>query len=125
MNISQFKKPSKEQLKKVAIAVLILSILYSLYGGFEGDSFDQDLAASQANQRVAPAAANTLDADHAEIRAQLQPLRYTTLSAEIPARIDKFKYREGDSFKKGDALILLDCVFQKAQLIKAKAAKEA
>ena len=125
MNISQLKKPSKEQLKKVAIAVLVLSVLYSLYGGFEGDSFDQDLAASQANQRAVSTPVNSLDADHAEIRAQLQPLRYTTLSAEIPARIDKFKYREGDAFKKGDALILLDCVFQKAQLIKAKAAKEA
>lgn len=125
MNISQFKKPSKEQLKKVAIAVLVLSVLYSLYGGFEGDSFDQDLAASQANQRAVPIAINALDSDHAEIRAQLQPLRYTTLSAEIPARIDKFKYREGDAFKKDDALILLDCVFQKAQLIKAKAAKDA
>jgi len=125
MNISQLKRPSKEQLKKVAIAVLVLSVLYSLYGGFEGDSFDQDLAASQANQRAVPTPVNSLDADHAEIRAQLQPLRYTTLSAEIPARIDKFKYREGDAFKKGDALILLDCVFQKAQLIKAKAAKEA
>ena len=125
MNMTQFKKPSKEQLKKVAIAVLVLSVLYSLYGGFEGDSFDQDLAASQANHREVPAVVNALDADHAEIRAQLQPLRYTTLSAEIPARIDKFKYREGDAFKKGDTLILLDCVFQKAQLIKAKAAKEA
>jgi len=125
MKLPEIRKPTKEQYKKIGIAIVAASIIYSIYGGFESDTFERDLAASQSTRREVPAPENHLDANKVEIRAQLQPLRYTTLSAEIPARVEKFKLREGDSFKKGDPLVLLDCVFQKAQFIKAKASKEA
>ena len=125
MKLPAFRKPSKEQYQKIGIGIVIASVIYSIYGGFDSDSFDLDSMASQALRKEVQPPVNQLDSNNIEIRAQLQPLRYTTLSAEIPARIEKFKLREGDSFKKGDALVHLDCVFQKAQLIKAKAAKDA
>ena len=57
----------------------------------------------------------------AEIRAQLTARNYTTLSSETSARIDRITSRVGDHFKKGDLLIVFDCVTQRAQVAKAKA----
>ncbi|MBF0339344.1 MAG: efflux RND transporter periplasmic adaptor subunit [Magnetococcales bacterium] len=55
------------------------------------------------------------------IRAQLVPRQFTTLSAEVAAKVEKLPFREGERFKKGDTLILLDCAIQKSQLEKARA----
>lgn len=60
--------------------------------------------------RPAPPTAATLD--KAEIRAQLSPRRYTTLSAEIPARLARIAVRESETFKAGQVLIQLDCALQ-------------
>ena len=60
-------------------------------------------------------------ANAAEIRAQLTPRNYTTLSSEASARIDRIATRVGQHFKKGDVLIAFDCVTQRAQLARAKA----
>jgi RND family efflux transporter MFP subunit len=57
----------------------------------------------------------------AEIRAQLTPRNFTTLSSETSARIDKIATRVGQHFKKGDLLIAFDCVTQRAQVARAKA----
>src|SRR4051812_15239730 len=57
----------------------------------------------------------------AEIRAQLTPRNYTTLSSETSARIDRIATRVGEHFKKGDLLIAFDCVTQRAQVARAKA----
>lgn len=57
-----------------------------------------------------------------EIRAQLMPRRYTTLAAEIGAKINRLPIPEGGSFRSGDNLISFDCSLQQAQLNKAKAA---
>jgi membrane fusion protein (multidrug efflux system) len=56
-----------------------------------------------------------------EIRAQLMPLRYTTLASEIGARIRKLPFPESRSFKAGDVLAVLDCSVQQAQRNKARA----
>ncbi len=61
-------------------------------------------------------------ADEPEIRAQLVPKRFTTLSAEIPARIDHLTVREGERFKEGQLLVGLDCALQRAQADEARAA---
>jgi len=57
----------------------------------------------------------------AEIRAQLTPRNYTTLSSEASARIDRIATRVGEHFKKGELLIAFDCVTQRAQVARAKA----
>jgi RND family efflux transporter MFP subunit len=56
-----------------------------------------------------------------EIRAQLTPRHYTTLSSEMAARIDRIATRVGERFKKGDVLVAFDCATQKAQLAHALA----
>jgi RND family efflux transporter MFP subunit len=60
-----------------------------------------------------------------EIRAQLMPRRYTTLAAEIGAKISRLPVAEGSSFRQGETLIGFDCSLQQAQLNKAKAALQA
>lgn len=57
-----------------------------------------------------------------ELRAQLTPRDYTTLAAEIGAKVEKIAVRDGDRFKKGAVLIAFDCSIQRAQWAEAKAA---
>lgn len=56
-----------------------------------------------------------------EIRAQLTPRRFTTLSSEIGARVSHVHVSEGDAFRKGQVLVSFDCSLQEAQLAKSKA----
>jgi membrane fusion protein (multidrug efflux system) len=56
-----------------------------------------------------------------EIRAQLAPHRYTTLAAEIGAKINRLPVQEGGAFKAGQSLVSFDCSLQQAQLNKARA----
>lgn len=60
--------------------------------------------------------------DNREIRAQLAPRRYTTLAAEIGAKINRLPLLEGAAFKQGQVLVQFDCMLQQAQLAKANAA---
>ena len=57
-----------------------------------------------------------------EVRAQITPKRYTTLSSEIPARIERIPAKEGERFRQGDLLVALDCSLQRAQAEEARAA---
>ncbi|MET0383583.1 MAG: efflux RND transporter periplasmic adaptor subunit [Burkholderiaceae bacterium] len=63
--------------------------------------------------------------DRREIRAQLTPRRYTTLAAEIGAKVSRIPVAEGARFRAGETLVSLDCALQQAQLNKARAALEA
>lgn len=56
-----------------------------------------------------------------EIRAQLLPRRYTTVAAEIGAKISRLPIAEGGAFKSGQLLVSFDCSLQQAQLQKAQA----
>jgi membrane fusion protein (multidrug efflux system) len=56
-----------------------------------------------------------------EIRAQLTARQYTTLSSEMAGRIDRLATRVGDSFRKGDVLVAIDCSVQRAQLARSDA----
>jgi membrane fusion protein (multidrug efflux system) len=56
-----------------------------------------------------------------DIRAQLAPRRFTTIAAEIGAKISRIGVVEGGRFKAGQTLVSLDCSLQQAQLQKAKA----
>lgn len=59
-----------------------------------------------------------------EIRAQLTPRRYTTIAAEIGAKITRIAVEEGGSFKAGELLVSFDCMLQEALLKKAEAEQE-
>lgn len=56
-----------------------------------------------------------------EIRAQLSPRRFTTLAAEIGAKISRLPVGEGGTFRAGQVLVQFDCALQRAQLEKARA----
>lgn len=60
-----------------------------------------------------------------EIRAQLMPRRYTTLAAEIGAKINHLPVVEGAAFGVGALLVRFDCSLQQAQLQKARAELDA
>jgi RND family efflux transporter MFP subunit len=67
------------------------------------------------------AQAQSYSLERMEMRAQLSPQRYTTLSAELGAKIARITVKEGERFKAGEKLIEFDCALQAAQLDKAKA----
>lgn len=72
--------------------------------------------------QVLPTEADAAPAARArEIRAQLTPRRYTTVSSEIGARISKMHVSEGSSFKAGATLVSFDCSLQEAQMRKSEA----
>ncbi len=62
------------------------------------------------------------DAAQLDIRAQLSPRRFTTLSAELGAKIDRLAVREGERFREGQALVAMECSIHRASLEKARAA---
>lgn len=78
------------------------------------------VAAAQPNPAVAAPAGSALD--QREIRAQLMPRRYTTLAAEIGAKVERLPIPEGGRFKAGQLLVRFDCSLQQAQMNKARAA---
>jgi RND family efflux transporter MFP subunit len=83
-------------------------------------------AANAASVQPAPRVpAERAGLEKQDIRAQLSPLRYTTIASEIGAKISRIGVPEGASFRAGQLLIQLDCSIQQAQLQKARAALEA
>jgi RND family efflux transporter MFP subunit len=66
-------------------------------------------------------APGTSGLDRQEIRAQLRPIRYTTLSAEIGAVAQRILVKEGQRFEMGTILIQLDCALHDAQRAKSTA----
>ena len=89
------------------------------------------LAPAGAQSPAAPGAAPVAPAkkpsgavpamERQEIRAQLLPRRYTTVAAEIGAKISRLPVAEGGAFKAGQLLVSFDCSLQQAQLQKAQA----
>jgi membrane fusion protein (multidrug efflux system) len=63
---------------------------------------------------------DTTSDDH-RIRTQLVSPDAVILSSELAAKIDALPLREGDSFKRGDKLVVFDCGLYDAQFKKAQA----
>jgi membrane fusion protein (multidrug efflux system) len=70
---------------------------------------------------AAPAPSTKPAMERQEIRAQLLPRRYTTIAAEIGAKVSRLPVAEGNAFKAGQLLVSFDCSLQQAQLQKAQA----
>jgi len=82
--------------------------------------------AQQPTARLIPTTLGAPPAIDAQApRVQLTAHDYTTLSAEIGAKISEVLVREGQAFKAGQALVRLDCTLEKAQLAKARAVYDA
>ena len=83
------------------------------------------LAQAPAGNRPAAPAAAPAGArpaiERQDIRAQLLPRRYTTIAAEIGAKVNQITVSEGSAFRAGQLLVSFDCSIQRAQLDKAQA----
>lgn len=77
---------------------------------------------AQAQAPAAPAPQVRPALEKQDIRAQLSPRRFTTIAAEIGAKVSRLGVAEGARFKAGQTLVALDCSLQQASLQKAKAA---
>ena len=78
--------------------------------------------AQTAVQASTPSAASTSNLmDSREVRGQLSPWRFTTLAAEIPAKVIRVQPQEGGVFSAGQTLVTFDCAMYESQLDKAKA----
>lgn len=101
---------------KGLLAVVIVGPLVAIAVFERGDR-----AAAPPPQASAPVAAPVQD-DRVELRVQILPRYYTLLTTEIGAKVSRLPVREGETFKKGAALVVLDCSTYRAQLDKANAA---
>lgn len=63
--------------------------------------------------------------DQQDIRVQLMPRHFTTIAAEIGAKISRISVQEGGSFKAGQELVVFECSLQQTQLEKAQAELDA
>ncbi|MBS1191934.1 MAG: efflux transporter periplasmic adaptor subunit [Rhodocyclaceae bacterium] len=101
-----------------------LAFLAPLLAGLSHSVPAADLPRAPAAPVVAPVPAVPAGSalEKREIRAQLTPRRYTTLAAEIGAKVNRLPVPEGGHFRAGETLIGFDCSLQHAQLNKAKAA---
>ncbi len=92
-----------------------------------GKAVAQAPAASHATPAAKPtapvpaSAAKLTGLEKQDIRAQLMPRRYTSLAAEIGAKVQRLPVAEGASFKQGQLLVAFDCSVQQAQHARAQA----
>ncbi len=87
------------------------------------------MAQTAPNPSTSPSTSAAAPADPTggteSVRVLLTPRRYTTLAAEIGARVDQLPVPEGAAFAAGDLLVVLDCSSQSAQLARARAMLDA
>ena len=79
---------------------------------------------SPVDPATTPKAVTNSGLTRQDIRAQLTPRRYTTIAAEIGAKVSNLPVTEGGSFIEGQVLVQFDCSLQRAQLDKAEAELE-
>lgn len=104
---------------------LLAALLIAAGTGFAADPQRPPAVTSPQVVPVVPAApkaaAAAPAAEQREIRAQLAPRRFTTLAAEVGAKISRLPVQEGGTFRAGQVLVQLDCSLPQAQLEKARA----
>ena len=61
------------------------------------------------------------EAGKQDIRAQLSAVTYNSIASELSAKISELPFKEGQSFKVGQVLVVFDCATQQAQFQKTKA----
>jgi membrane fusion protein, multidrug efflux system len=56
------------------------------------------------------------------VRGLIKPVERAIISSEIAAKVSSIPFKSGDTFKKGDELVVFDCSFYRADLASAEAA---
>lgn len=103
------------------MSVLVSALRTIVAGALAGAAAILLAAPPAVRAAVPPPAPAAATLETREIRAQLSPRRYTTLAAEIGAKINRLPLSEGAAFRQGQLLVQFDCALQQAQLAKAEA----
>jgi RND family efflux transporter MFP subunit len=102
------------------IVALLCSITTFAHAAEPKSQISNSVATTPPGTTQAPAN-RPATVERQEIRAQLSPRRYTTLAAEIGAKIKRLPVPEGGAFKAGQVLLSFDCSIPEAQVNKGKA----
>lgn len=109
------RKPRNIALAVVALVIFLL-IEWRPWHSLDYGEPEVDPASQKVQKQEVSAETNELPA----LRAQLTPERYTTVAAELGAKVQDIPFREGETFKVGDTLVQFDCSTQQAQWQKTK-----
>lgn len=115
-----------------ALAVVALAaVAVALYANDAGTPSLDQAAPSDTGTKTRPAGkasatpaavtSASAQSTQPEIRAQLVPSRYTTLGAEIAAKVSRITVPEGGYFRAGQVLVVFDCSIQRAQRERSQA----
>lgn len=116
------EKPTKSSLIGILILAACSLLLiewrpwHGLSGGRAVDVHPAENAVQSQNENN-----SALAIELQPIRAQLSPVTYTTITAELGAKVQELPFREGEVFKEGQRLASFDCATQQAQFQKSKA----
>jgi RND family efflux transporter MFP subunit len=105
--------------------MVILAAVFACAGAHAAPAADAPRVLPASVPASAPAAAPRSGLGQRDIRAQLAPRRYTTLAAEIGAKINRLPVAEGGAFRSGQVLVAFDCALPQAQIDRAKASLSA
>lgn len=116
-------------MKSVRVTALLVACITVLAGPLSAQPALSQVPGATSAASVGTPAASIAAArpaiERQDIRAQLAPRRYTTIAAEIGAKVSRVAVAEGARFRSGQTLISFDCSMQQAHLQKAKAALDA
>ncbi len=104
-------------MRKLSQLTSVLGLGLVLVAGLTGAG---QACAQDATLMTAPAGVN-----QARFRAQVTSIAKATVSSEFAGKIEKVHFREGERFKKGEALVTYDCSVARARLARAQAGQEA
>lgn len=107
------------------VACMRLGAILMANGAFALAASAQPALVSVANKPTSSHSSVSSALEQRDIRAQLAPRRYTTLAAEIGAKVQRLPVVEGAPFRQGQMLVQFDCSLQQAQLNKAQAGVDA
>jgi RND family efflux transporter MFP subunit len=106
-----------KRLWPLGAAVIVLLLIFEWRPWYSGPEAQQASSAPQEIQTDS----SSIDVAKQDIRAQLSAVTYNTIASELPARISELPFKEGQSFKVGQVLVVFECATQQAQFQKTKA----
>lgn len=106
-----------KRLWPIAAVVVVLLLIFEWRPWHSFSSPEKSSPSLQGTFKEEPA----LDVGKQDIRAQLSAVTYNSIASELNARISELPFKEGQSFKVGQVLVVFDCATQQAQFQKTKA----
>lgn len=101
-----------------AAVIVVLLLLIFEWRPWHGFSSSEKVATAAVESSKEDSA---IDIGKQDIRAQLSAVTYNTITSEVNARIQELPFKEGQTFKVGQVLVVFDCSTQQAQFQKTKA----